>query len=97
MEYARKDAADKPKKGKKSEGPSTLEMVVEAIKHHEDRKGTSVASIKMYILNTYPMVDPAALKPRLKKAFAKGVEEGLLCRPKGMEETGELQCNFLHG
>ena len=34
-------------------GPTTLDMVIEAIKSSEDRKGASVASIKTYLVEKY--------------------------------------------
>lgn len=69
--------------------PKTLDMVIEAIRKLEDRKGASVVAIKNYILTTYPEKDPAHVKSSLKKAIQKGFEEELLVRPKSSEVQGK--------
>ena len=68
--------------------PKTIDMVVEAISAQTDRKGASVPSIKSYILEKYVSVDPNMLKSRLKRALEKGLESGVIVRPKGWEESG---------
>ena len=37
-------------------GPTTLDMVLEAIAANDDRKGVSVASIKSYLLDKYQVM-----------------------------------------
>uniref|UniRef100_A0A8D0DMI1 H15 domain-containing protein n=1 Tax=Salvator merianae TaxID=96440 RepID=A0A8D0DMI1_SALMN len=72
----------------KTPRPPTLTMVVEAVKALNERKGSSAAALKHYILNRYPGVDPIRLKYTLKKALAKGLEEGYLARPQNSTAHG---------
>ncbi|XP_078518549.1 histone H1.8 [Lissotriton helveticus] len=61
--------------------PSTLSMVLEALRKNTDRKGATVPSIRTYILTTYPSVDSVRLRVLLRRALGKGMEQGLLMRP----------------
>ncbi|XP_029453474.1 protein B4 isoform X2 [Rhinatrema bivittatum] len=70
--------------------PPTLTMVVEALKKYNDRKGTSVQAIRSHILATHPSVDPGRLTFMLRKAFAKGIETGVLARPPNSTALGAI-------
>ena len=68
--------------------PSTLHMVIEALRAHDERKGASVIAIKRFILAKYPAVDPIRLKYLLKQALSKGLSRGDLVRPHNSSAMG---------
>ncbi|XP_069062041.1 histone H1.8 [Pleurodeles waltl] len=68
--------------------PTTLSMVLEALRKNTDRKGASVPSIRTYILSTYPSVDSVRLRVLLRRALARGMEQGLLIRPTNSTAKG---------
>ncbi|KAK2091372.1 hypothetical protein P7K49_030656 [Saguinus oedipus] len=69
--------------------PPVLRMVLEALQAGEQRRqGTSVAAIKVYILQKYPMVDVLRFKYLLKQALATGLRRGLLARPLNSKARG---------
>ncbi|XP_036995182.2 histone H1.8 [Artibeus jamaicensis] len=68
--------------------PSVLRMVLEALQAGEQRRGTSVVAIKVYILQKYPMVDAIRLKYLLKRALHTGMQRGLLVRPTNSKAKG---------
>ncbi|XP_047564507.1 histone H1.8 [Lutra lutra] len=68
--------------------PPVLRMVLEALQAGEQRRGTSVAAIKLYILQNYPMADSLRFKHLLKQALATGVHRGLLIRPTNSKARG---------
>ncbi|XP_023652516.1 linker histone H1M [Paramormyrops kingsleyae] len=73
---------------KMSAHPSTLEMIKEALKALDSRKGSSVQAIRGYILKKYPSVDAVRFKHMLRKALIKGLEGGALVRPPNSSATG---------
>lgn len=77
--------------------PSFMDMVLEAIKANEEKKGASVPFIRNYIAETYRTVDPNMMKFRLRKALDKGLDNGNIIRPKNSEEakgmTGRFKLN----
>lgn len=68
--------------------PPVLRMVLEALQAGEQRRGTSVAAIKLYILQKYPMADSLRFKHLLKQALATGMHRGLLIRPTNSKARG---------
>uniref|UniRef100_A0A8D2DE50 Histone H1.8 n=1 Tax=Sciurus vulgaris TaxID=55149 RepID=A0A8D2DE50_SCIVU len=68
--------------------PPMLRMVLEALQAGEQRRGTSVAAIKLYILHRYPPADAARFKYLLKQALATGLRRGLLARPAHSRARG---------
>lgn len=68
--------------------PTVLRMVLEALQAGEQRWGTSVAAIKLYILHKYPTVDVTCFKYLLKQALATGMSRGLLARPINSKARG---------
>ncbi|XP_063103985.1 histone H1.8-like isoform X2 [Cavia porcellus] len=68
--------------------PTVLRMVLEALQAGEQRRGTSVAAIKLYILHKYPTVDVTRFKYLLKQALATGMSHGLLARPINSKARG---------
>ncbi|KAI1890323.1 hypothetical protein AGOR_G00152550 [Albula goreensis] len=68
--------------------PSTMDMVKEALKELDTRKGSSAQAIRGYILEKYPSVDAVRLKYMLRKALAKGLEGGTLMRPANSTGNG---------
>lgn len=78
--------------------PPVLRMVLEALQAGEQRRGTSVVAIKVYILQKYPMVDAIRLKYLLKRALDTGMQRGLLIRPansKAKGATGSFKVSLL--
>ncbi|CAJ0941490.1 unnamed protein product [Ranitomeya imitator] len=81
---------EKPKvvKMKTLSRPSTLSMVVEALKKNPERKGTSVPAIRKHILLAHPTADPVRLRYLLRNALNKGLEKGILVRPRNSNASG---------
>ncbi|RLV89065.1 hypothetical protein DV515_00015071 [Chloebia gouldiae] len=60
--------------------PPTLQMVKEALRAHDEKKGASAVAIRRFILAKYPTVDSIRLKYLLKRALSKGLSCGDLVR-----------------
>nr|XP_039318665.1 histone H1.8-like [Saimiri boliviensis boliviensis] len=79
--------------------PPVLCMVLEALHAGEQRQGTSVAAIKLYILQKYPMMVVLSSKYLLKQALATGMRRGVLTRPlnsKARRATGSFKLVTKH-
>uniref|UniRef100_A0A8C5X9B3 H15 domain-containing protein n=1 Tax=Malurus cyaneus samueli TaxID=2593467 RepID=A0A8C5X9B3_9PASS len=72
----------------RAQHPPTLQMVKEALRAHDEKKGASVIAIKRFILAKYPSVDPIRLKYLLKQALSKGLSCGDLVRPHNSSAVG---------
>lgn len=72
----------------RAQHPPTLQMVKEALRAHDEKKGASVVAIKRFILAKYPTVDPIRLKYLLKQALSKGLSCGDLVRPHNSSSVG---------
>ncbi|XP_041366444.1 sperm-specific protein PHI-2B-like [Gigantopelta aegis] len=69
--------------------PSMVMKVVEAINAIKDKKGTSAQAIQKYLATTsMTNIPPALLKWHIKKALTKGLNEGILVRPRGSKTSG---------
>ncbi|XP_062969499.1 histone H1.8 [Cynocephalus volans] len=79
--------SEKPGLGRRRH-PPVLRMVLEALRAGEQRQGTSVAAIKLYVLHKYPTVDTGRFRHLLKQALASGVRQGLLVRPANSKARG---------
>ncbi|KAI7812928.1 protein B4 [Triplophysa rosa] len=81
------DTRSKAAGRKVSPHPSTMEMVKEALKELDSRKGVSGQAIRGYIKEKYTTVDETRLKFMLRKALAKGLETGVFVRPANSAPT----------
>ncbi|TRY88264.1 hypothetical protein DNTS_032456 [Danionella cerebrum] len=66
---------------KTSSHPSTMEMVKEALKELDSRKGVSAQAVRGYIKTKYPSTDESRLKSLVRRALTKGIDTGVLVRP----------------
>lgn len=72
---------------KVSPHPSTMEMVKEALKELDSRKGVSAQAIRGYIKEKYATVDETRLKFMVRRALNKGIETGVFVRPANSGST----------
>ncbi|KAL0192048.1 hypothetical protein M9458_010344, partial [Cirrhinus mrigala] len=72
---------------KASPHPSTMEMVKEALKELDSRKGVSAQAIRGYIKERYTTVDETRLKFMVRRALNKGIETGVFVRPANSGST----------
>ncbi|XP_043088764.1 histone H1-beta, late embryonic-like [Puntigrus tetrazona] len=70
--------------------PSTMEMVKEALKELDSRKGVSAQAIRGYVKEKYTTVDETRLKFMVRRTLNKGIETGVFVRPanSGTTTTG---------
>ncbi|XP_056601290.1 protein B4 [Triplophysa dalaica] len=91
VEDAKPDASEgariKATGRKVSPHPSTMEMVKEALKELDSRKGVSGQAIRGFIKDKYTTVDETRLKFMVRKALAKGLETGAFVRPANSAPT----------
>jgi len=64
-----------------------MEMVKEALKELDTRKGVSAQAIRTYIKEKYKTVDETRLKFMVRKALNKGIETGVFVRPANSGAT----------
>ncbi|XP_052447483.1 protein B4 [Carassius gibelio] len=72
---------------KVSQHPSTMEMVKEAVKELDSRKGVSAQAIRGYIKEKYTTVDETRLKFLVRRTLNKGMETGVFVRPANSGST----------
>ncbi|XP_059405054.1 protein B4 [Carassius carassius] len=72
---------------KVSPHPSTMEMVKEALKELDSRKGVSSQAIRGYIKERYTTVDETRLKFMVRRSLNKGIETGVFVRPANSGST----------
>ncbi|XP_051969267.1 histone H1-beta, late embryonic [Xyrauchen texanus] len=72
---------------KVSPHPSTMEMVKEALKELDSRKGVSAQAIRGYIKERYTTVDETRLKFMVRRTLTKGIETGVFVRPANSGPT----------
>lgn len=70
--------------------PPTASLVNNAIKHLNERGGSSLQAIKKYISSTYK-IDAEKIAPFVKKYLKSGVEKGVLIRTKGTGASGSFK------
>ncbi|XP_016360840.1 protein B4-like isoform X2 [Sinocyclocheilus anshuiensis] len=72
---------------KVSPHPSTMEMVKEALKELDSRKGVSAQAIRGYVKEKYTTVDETRLKFLMRRTLNKGIETGVFVRPTNSGST----------
>lgn len=89
------DVVDTPPKAPKisrptSSHPKYVDMLIEAIKVLDEKKGASVIAIKHWINNTYPELGQhqATVNSQLRKAIKRAYDSGQIVRPKKSENDG---------
>lgn len=100
---ASKSSSTKATGRKVSPHPSTMEMVKEALKELDSRKGVSAQAIRGYIKENYTTVDETRLKFMVRRTLNKGIETSVFVRPanSGSTTTGaqgrfRVTSSFLH-
>lgn len=68
--------------------PPAMEMVKEALKELDSRKGVSAQAVRTFIKEKHPTVDESRLKFMVRRALVKGLESGTLVRPANSNSTG---------
>ncbi|KAF4113710.1 protein B4 [Onychostoma macrolepis] len=84
---ASKSSSTKATGRKVSPHPSTMEMVKEALKELDSRKGVSAQAIRGYIKEKYATVDETRVKFMVRRTLNKGIETGVFVRPANSGST----------
>ncbi|XP_026115816.1 linker histone H1M [Carassius auratus] len=84
---ASESSSNKAAGRKVSPHPSTMEMVKEALKALDSRKGVSSQAIRGYIKEKYTTVDETRLKFMVRRSLNKGIETGVFVRPANSGST----------
>uniref|UniRef100_A0A672Y3D4 H15 domain-containing protein n=1 Tax=Sphaeramia orbicularis TaxID=375764 RepID=A0A672Y3D4_9TELE len=85
-EQKEKTKTDAAKLRKIADHPSVRNMVMEALKVLDSRKGVSNQAIQNYIKQKW-LMDPVRLKHFVRKELTKGLENGSYVRPPGSTVT----------
>ncbi|XP_062845289.1 protein B4 [Trichomycterus rosablanca] len=90
------DASEEPSKAVKKvpAHPPTMEMIKEALKELDQRKGVSAQAIRSYIKEKYTTMDESRIKLMVRKALIKGIESGVFVRPANSSTTTGAQGRF---
>lgn len=75
---------------KKTTHPPTSEMVETALKHLDNRRGTSFYAIKQFVFSMYN-VDPVRITPFIKRFLETAVSQGAVVRTKGTGLAGSFR------
>ncbi|KAH6947515.1 hypothetical protein HPB50_019591 [Hyalomma asiaticum] len=67
--------------------PKMIDMIIEAMKNMDDRKGATPIYIKKFILGKYPEMDTRLFKAKFKRTFTKAIENSILVRTKATEHA----------
>lgn len=71
-----------------------MDMVKEALKELDQRKGVSAQAIRSYIKEKYTTVDETRVKSMVRKALLKGIESGVFVRPVNSNTMTGAQGRF---
>ncbi|XP_029990854.1 linker histone H1M [Sphaeramia orbicularis] len=92
-EQKEKTKTDAAKLRKIADHPSVRNMVMEALKVLDSRKGVSNQAIQNYIKQKW-LMDPVRLKHFVRKELTKGLENGSYVRPPGSTVTTGVMGKF---
>ncbi|XP_076866785.1 linker histone H1M [Brachyhypopomus gauderio] len=79
---------------KVSPHPPTMEMIKEALKALDSRKGVSAQAIRGFIKQKYRTVDENRVNLMVRKALVKGIESGAFVRPATSSTNTGAQGRF---
>ncbi|KAK1787719.1 hypothetical protein P4O66_016216 [Electrophorus voltai] len=74
--------------------PSTMDMVKEALKELDSRKGVSAQAVRGFIRRKYATVGESRVNPMVRKALVKGLESGAFVRPAASSTITGAQGRF---
>ncbi|KAL9538644.1 hypothetical protein MBANPS3_010780 [Mucor bainieri] len=80
----------KPKAKKASEHPSYESMIVAAISHLKERKGSSRPAIKKYVLANFKVSPGSHFDSQISGAIRRGAAKDVFSLPKGLSGTVKL-------
>ncbi|CAN7991463.1 unnamed protein product [Ixodes hexagonus] len=70
--------------------PKTIAMICEAVTFLDDKKGSTPRSIVSWILSKYNELDGQRFKAHFRRAYLKGIEDGVLVRTNSSKDRGGL-------
>ncbi|XP_026851317.2 sperm-specific protein PHI-2B/PHI-3 [Electrophorus electricus] len=74
--------------------PSTMDMVKEAVKELDSRKGVSAQAVRSFIRRKYATVGESRVNAMVRKALVKGLESGAFVRPAASSTITGAQGRF---